>query len=154
MKYYLFPKLLFDDEFFETPYENLYLMHNIDMPSGKIIDDYKKLCSLYSLDYYKLRGYMFPPKNIENLPETNNSKANFGITSYYYIFYNWIILLCCSLTYCEPIERIIRLNEIIPVLDKLYYIEEIVIKLIFDTFIKYGNKMQCIKIFEKVNKFY
>lgn len=154
MKYYLFPKLLFDDEFFETPYENLYLMHNIDMPSGKIIDDYKKLCSLYSLDYYKLRGYMFPPKNIENLPETNNSKANFGITSYYYIFYNWIILLCCSLTYCEPIERIVRLNEIIPVLDKLYYIEEIVIKLIFDTFIKYGNKMQCIKIFEKVNKFY
>ena len=33
----------------------------------------------------------------ENLIEINNSKANFNITSYYYIFYGWIILLCCSL---------------------------------------------------------
>ena len=155
MQYFLFPKLLFDDEFFDTPYENLlFLMHNIDMPSSKILDDYKKLCSLYSVDYYQHRGYMFPPKNIENLSEMNNSKANFSITSYYYIFYDWIILLCCSLSYCEPIERIIRLNEIIPVLDKLYYIEEIVVKLIFDTFIKYGNKTQCIQIFEKLTKFY
>ena len=154
IKYFLFPKLLFDDEFFNTPYENLFLMHNIDMPSSKIIDDYKKLCSLYSVDYYKHRGYMFPPKNIENLFEINNSKANFNITSYYYIFYGWIILLCCSLSYCDTVERIIRLNEIMPVLDKLYYIEEIVLKLIFDTFIKYGNKMQCIKIYEKVTKFY
>ena len=153
-KYYIFPKLLFDDEFFETKYENLFFMHGIEMPSSKIIDEYKRKCSLYSGDYYKQRSYMFPPALIEKLPSSNNSKANFVITSYYYIYYDWIILLCCSLWYCEPVERIVRLDEILIVLDKLYYIEEIVVKLCFNTFIKYGNKMQCIQAYEKLMKFY
>ena len=153
-KYYLFPKLLFDDEFFEMKYENLFFMHGIEMPSSKIIDEYKRKCALYSGDYYKQRSYIFPPSLIEKLPISNNSKANFEITSYYYIYYDWIILLCCSLWYCEPVERIVRLDEILLVLDKLYYIEEIVLKLCFNSFIKYGNKMQCIQAYEKLMKFY
>ena len=152
--YFIFPKLLFDDEFFECKYENLFFLHNIEMPSSRIVDDYKKLCMNYSIDYYKQRRYIFPPASIEELPSTNNSKANFEITSYYYIFYDWIILLCCSLWYCEPIERIIRLDEVLIILDKLYYIEDIVIKLCFNTFIKYGNKNQCIRVYEKIVKFY
>ena len=152
--YFIFPKLLFDDEFFECKYENLFLLHNIEMPRSRIVDDYKKLCSNYSVDNYKQRRYIYPPASIEGLPITNNSKANFEVTSYYYIFYDWIILLCCSLWYCEPIERIIRLDEVLIILDKLYYIEDIVIKLCFNTFIKYGNKNQCIKAYEKIVKFY
>ena len=156
IKYYIFPKLLFDNEFFDTKYENLFLSHNInkDMPTSRTLDDYKKLCTLYGGEYSKQRGYIFPPLIFEKLPSTNNSKVNFSITSYYYIFYDWIILLCCSLWYCEPIERIIRLNEVIAILDKLNYIEEIVLKLCFDAFIKYGNKSQCILVYEKVTKFY
>ena len=156
IKYYIFPKLLFDDEFFDTKYENLFLTHNInaDIPPSKTIDDYKKICSLYSEEYRKQRGYIFPPAFLDKLPITNNSKVNFNITSYYYIFYDWIILLCCSLWYCEPVERIIRLDEVITILDKLNYIEEIILKLLFDAFIKYGNKSQCILVYDKLNKFY
>ena len=154
IKYNIFPKLFFDDEFFDTKYENLFLSHEIEMPSSKTIDNYTKLCSLYSADYYKKRRIIFPPASLENIPSTNNSKINFGINSYFYIFYDWIILLCCSLWYCDPIERIVRLDEIIIILDKLYYIEEIVAKLIFESFIKYGNKMQCIEVYEKLIKFY
>ena len=81
---------------------------------------------------------MFPPALIDKLPSTNNSKINFEISSSNYIYFNWIILLCCSLWYCEPIERIIRLEEILVMLDKLNYIEEIVLKLLYITFlIKY-----------------
>ena len=153
-KYLLFPKLLFDDEFFGTKYDNIFFMHNIEMPMSKTIDNYKKICISHSVDYYKQRKYMFPPASLEQLPSTNNSKANFGVTSYYYIFYDWILLLCGSLWYCEPIERIIRLDDILNILDKLYYIEEIIVKLCFNIFLKYGNKMQCIQAYDKLMKFY
>ena len=86
--YFIFPKLLFDDEFFECKYENLFLLHNVEMPRSRIVDDYKKLCSNYSVDNYKQRRYIYPPASIEGLPITNNSKANFEITSYYYIQIN------------------------------------------------------------------
>ena len=153
-KYYLFPKLIFDNEFFDTKYENLFFTHEIEIPTSKIIDNYKSLCMKNSADYYRQRRYIFPPASLEKLPITNNSKVNFSINSYYYIFFDWIILLCGSLWYCEPIERIVRLDEILVILDKLDYIEEIVIKLCFNSFIKYGNKMQCIQIYEKLKKFY
>lgn len=39
-------------------------------------------------------------------------------------------------------------------IDKLDYIEEIVLKLLYVTFLKYGNKIQCIKVLEKIKKFY
>lgn len=96
---------------------------------------------------------MFTSALVDKKPSTNCSKANFEVTSYYYIYFNWIILLCCSLWYCEPIERIIRLDEILFILDKLNYIEDIVLKLLYKTFLKYGNKNQCIKVHEKVVKF-
>ena len=154
IKYDIFPKLLFDDEFFETKYENLFLNHDIEMPHSRIIEDYKILCRSYSNEYYKLRSYMFPPASLEQLPSTNASKINFGITSYFYIFYDWIILLCASLWYCDDVEKIIRLNSILDILDKLDYIEEIVIKLCFNTFMKYANKTQCVQVYEKLMKFY
>ena len=154
MNYYLFPKLLFDDEFFNIKYENLFFMHGIEMPISRTIEDFKSICSSYNDEYYKLRRYMFPPALIDKLPSTNNSKINFEVTSYYYIYFNWIILLCCSLWYCESIERIARLDEILIVLDKLNYIEEIVLKLLYITFLKYGNKIQCIKVHEKIKNFY
>ena len=153
-EYYFFPKLIFDDEFFNMKYENIFFMHGIDMPSSRTVEDYKLICSSYNDEYMKLRRYMFPPSLIDKLPSTNNSKVDFEVTSYYYIYFNWIILLCCSIWYCEPLERIVRLDEILIVLDKLSYIEEIVLKLLFLTFLKYGNKLQCIKVHEKINNFY
>lgn len=154
INYCLFPKLLFDDQCFNMKYENLFFMHGIDLPNSRTIEEYKSICSKINDDYYQLRKYMFPPGLIDGKPGTNNSKVNFEVTSYYYIHFNWIILLCCSLWYCEPIERIVRLEEILIVLDKLEYIEEIVIKLLYVTFLKYGNKIQCIKALEKIKKFY
>ena len=151
--YPLFPKLLFDDECFNMNYDNLFFMHGIDLPN-RVVEEYKIKCISFNENNYKNRNYMFPPKIFEQLPSTNRSKVSFDVTSYNYIYYNWIILLCCSLWYCEPIERIIRLNEILIKLDKLDCIEEIVLKLLFKTFLKYGTKNQCIKIHKKMTEFY
>ena len=94
---------------------------------------------------------MLYPYIIENIPETN--KADFSIDAYEYVQFDWLVLLCCSLWYCEPIEREIRLNKIFELFDKISYIEEKVLIFIYINFLKYGNKTQCIKILEKMSKF-
>ena len=55
--------------------------------------------------------------------------------------------------YCEPIEREIRLNKVFELLDKLDFIEEQVLILLYLNFLKYGNKTQCIKLREKIQKY-
>ena len=60
--------------------------------------------------YEKNRRCMLYPYITENLKET--SIAHFKVEVYEYVQFDWLILLCCSLWYCEPIEREIRLNKI------------------------------------------
>ena len=151
IKYCLFPKLLFDDSFFETNYENSFFLHEIELPSGKYLQEFKKKCIVLAEMYEKQRKYMLYPYIVENLQETN--RADFTIDAYEYVQFDWLILLCCSLWYCEPIEREIRLNKIFELFDKISYIEEKVLTFIYINFLKYGNKTQCIKIHEKMSKF-
>ena len=122
INYCIFPKLLFDDSFFETNYENSFFMHEIELPSDKSFQDYKKACIVKADMYEKHRKNMLYPYIVENLQPTN--KADFNIDVYEYVQYDWLILLCCSLWYCEPIEREIRLNKIFEIFDKISYIEE------------------------------
>ena len=151
INYCLFPKLLFDDSFFEMNYENLYFMHEIELPSDKNLMDFKKACSSKVETYEKQRKYMLYPYIVENLPSIN--KADFAIELFDYVTYDWLVLLCCSLWYCEPIEREIRLNKIIELIDKIFYIEEKTLIFIYINFLKYGNKTQCIKVLEKMSKY-
>ena len=151
INYLLFPKLLFDDSFFETNYENSFFMHEIELPSNKYFNDFKKACIVKIDMYEKQRKYMLYPYIVESLPLTN--RADFNIDVYEYVQFDWLILLCCSLWYCEPIEREIRLNKIFELFDKISYIEEKVLIFIYLNFLKYGNKTQCIKMLEKMSKF-
>ena len=151
INYCIFPKLLFDDSFFENNYENSFFMHEIELPPDKYFGEYKKTCIVKSDTYEKQRKYMLYPHIVESLPETK--KADFNIDVYEYVQFDWLILLCCSLWYCEPIEREIRLNKIFELFDKILYIEEKVLIFIYINFLKYGNKTQCIKMLEKMSKF-
>ena len=151
INYCIFPKLLFDDSFFETNYENSFFMHEIELASGKYFQDYKKACIVKAEMYEKQRKYMLYPYIVENVQPT--SKADFSIDVYEYVQFDWVVLLCCSLWYCEPIEREIRLNKIFELFDKISYIEEKVLIFIYINFLKYGNKTQCIKMLEKMSKF-
>ena len=147
--YCLFPKLLYDDEFFNNKYDkNTYLEHGIVMPDYTIINNYKSDCMKYNEQFNK-QSLILPKR----LDKTTNSGKNFEVISSDYIYFNWIILLCCSLFYCEPIERIARLDDILSFLKNLKYIEKIILKLLFITFIKFGNKNQCIKIYEEIVNF-
>ena len=49
----------------------------------------------------------------------NRSQENFEIKYINYIYYTWLLLLSSSLWYCDHIERKIRINKILEVLNKL-----------------------------------
>ena len=150
INYFVFPKLLFDDSFFSEKYESLLVSHCLNMPSGALLDAVKKKSIVYSDTNTKYRKYMSYEEIIGKAEETNNSCENFEIKYISYIYYCWLILLSCSLWYCEPIERNIRINKMFELLNKLEYIEEQVLLFLFINIYKYGNKYQFIKM-HKIN---
>ena len=150
INYFVFPKLLFDDSFFADNYETLLVAHCINLPGGNLLDAVKKKSIVYSDTNTKYRKYMSYDEIIGKLKETNNSQENFEIKYISYIYFSWLILLSCSLWYCEPVERNIRINKIFELLNKLEYIEEQVLLFLFINIYRYGNKYQFIKM-HKIN---
>ena len=154
ISYYIFPKLIFDDSFFDEKYENLFQNHNINIPGMSIIDELKKRSIVFSDTNTKYRKYMHINEIITKLPLTNNSQENFEITYKNYIYYSWLLLQSCSLWYCEQRERNIRIDKILEILNKLDYVEEQVLYFLFINIYKYGNKYHFIKL-HKINlKYY
>ena len=154
ISYYIFPKLIFDDSFFDEKFENLFQSHNINIPGMGIIDELKKRSIVFSDTNTKYRKYMHINEIITKLPLTNNSQENFEITYKNYIYYSWLILQSCSLWYCEQRERNIRIDKILEILNKLDYVEEQVLYFLFINIYKYGNKYHFIKL-HKINlKYY
>ena len=152
LNYFVFPKLLFDDSFFKDSYETLLVTHTLNMPTGGLLDALKKKSIVYSDTNTKYRKYMSYDEILKK-PETNNSKENFEIKYISYIYFSWLILLGCSLWYCEPTERNIRINKIFELLNKLEYVEEKVLLFLFINIYRYGNKYQFIKMHKLNLKF-
>ena len=150
LNYFVFPKLLFDDSFFHENYETLLIAHTLNLPTGGLLDAVKKKSIVYSDTNTKYRKYMSYEEILANNKESNNSKENFEIKYISYIYFSWLILLGCSLWYCEPIERNIRINKIFELLNKLEYVEEKVLLFLFINIYKFGNKYQFIKM-HKIN---
>ena len=154
INYYIFPKLLFDDSFFGEKYENLISSHGISNPGGGLLDSLKKKSIVYSDTNTKYRKYMHTEEIISKLKPTNNSMENFEVKYVNYIYFSWFILQGCSLWYCEPVERNIRIDKILDTLSKLENVEEQVLNFLFINIYKYGNKYQFIKLHKINQKFY
>ena len=150
INYYLFPKLLFDDSFFKDKYEKLIVSHCFTLPDGTLLKNLKEKSIAYSDLNTKDKKYMSYADIIGKLPQTNNSQENFEIRYISYIYFSWLMLLSCSLWYCQTEERNIRINKIFELLNKLEYIEEQVLLFLFINIYKYGNKYQFIKM-HKIN---
>ena len=154
IQYLIFPKLLFDDVFFSENFVSLLANHtNIKLPKGNLFDSLKKRTKNQSDSISKLRGYMYYQEILKKLNETNNSHENFEIKYISYIYFTWLILLSCSLWYCDPIERNIRINRIFEILNKLEQIEEQVLYFLYLNLYKFGNKYQFIKMHKMNMKF-
>ena len=77
ISYYIFPKLIFDDSFFEEKYEIYFQNHSINIPGMGNLDALKKKSIVFSDTNTKYRKYMHVEQIIGKLPLSNNSQKNF-----------------------------------------------------------------------------
>ena len=178
-KYYIFPKMLFDNEFFDIKYDKLFYRHYLEMPNHIKLDNfYKELKKLNVYYWNKFKEILFPKNPQIESPIThrvsvdlrqsskldlydhnnnnrnNNENINQDLLVEHYIEYNWLLLISCSLWYCcNPIETKLRINKIFDVLEKIDFIEEQVLFFLYMAIYKFGNKSQFIKMFEFLNRF-
>ena len=168
VKYYIFPKMLFDNNFFDINYDKLFYRHYLEMPN------YSEIKNLY-IELKVLNKYYFDNHNeiifskMQNDPNNstkalfdlrgssninNNINTNLEVLVDNYIEYNWLLLVSCSLWYCfSPVETEIRINKIFDILEKIDFIEEEVLFFLYMAIYKFGNKSQLIKMFEFLNRF-
>ena len=171
VKYLLFPKLLFDNEFFEINYEELFYRHYLEMPDNlgikHLYEEIKKL-NKYYFDIYKeimapksQHSGIISSKSINELRgslkfDFNNSitYTNECVLIDNYIEYNWLLLISCSLWYCnDQFEIEIRINRIFIILEKIDFIEEQVLFFLYMSIYNFGNKSQFIKMFDIMVRF-
>jgi hypothetical protein len=176
MKYYIFPKMIFDNKFFNIKYDKLFYRHYLEMPNQSQINNlYKELKELntYYLNKYKeilipkmaqIESNISPRVTLDlrqsskldyyNTSNDNNISASQELLVDHYIEYNWLLLISCSLWYCSiPAETELRINRIFDVLEKIDFIEEQVLFFLYMAIYKFGNKSQFIKMFEYLNRF-
>ena len=170
IRYFLFPKLLFDNKFFKENYNSQFYHHYIELPNNSFIQELNKALKISENDFitkYCHKIYS-NPKNAkmndtnfifgQNNNNLNHSHSNqnflFELYIHNYIEYNWLLLLSCSLWYCNSNkEKEVRINKIFNILEKLDYIEEQVLFFNFYSLYKYANSSQFIRIFEFLYRF-
>ena len=171
IKYITFPKLFFDNTFFDIPYYELFYRHYLEMPSNSeliyLYKEIKKLNEEYDEKYEELiysknqNETNNPGKNLIEISRSsnnaifgNNSNINFEVLVDNYIEFNWLLLISCSLWYCHSqMEIEIRINKIFDILEKIEFIEEQVLFFLYISIYKYGTKSYFIKMFEFINRF-
>ena len=179
IKYIIFPKLFLDNSFFDIPYDELFYRHYLELPTNNEISNlYKQIENLnkeydeefeeliYSKNQNEINN---SGKNLIDLSRvstigpyisSNNNNINTNISTNLevlvddYIEYNWLLLISCSLWYCQnQIEIGIRITKIFDVLEKMDFIEEQVLFFLYMSLYKYGDKAHFIKMFEFINRF-
>ena len=171
LKYIIFPKLFFDNSFFNLPYSELFFKHYLDIPTNSEIvylyNHISKLIQEFDETYENLiisknkTEMNNSGKNLINLSRStsnesinNNINVGVGVLLDNYIEYNWLLLISCSLWYCETQLEIDNfINKIFNVLEKIDFIEEQVLFFVFMSIYKYGSKSYFIKMFEFINRF-
>ena len=174
IKYITFPKLFFDNSFFDIPYYELFYRHYLELPTNsELLYLYKEISKLneeYDERYEELiysknqNDTNNAGKNIVELSRSSNnalfssnasnSNINFEVLVDNYIDFNWLLLISCSLWYCQSqVEIDIRINKIFDILEKIEFIEEQVLFFLYISIYKYGTKSYFIKMFEFINRF-
>ena len=145
--YYIFPKLIYDNNFFEEPYEPK-LCFDKDLEYN--LEDYrstletlkgKKYNKLYQSDFAKF--YLYDPKTFMNSYEITNA-----------LYLLWLNVFCMTYHYCDEKEKPYRYEEMIDVLSRVTIHRENIIPQLMASISEYGDDKSVIRFFEFLNKNY
>ena len=78
----------------------------------------------------------------------NNNFTYKNLMRYNLINLMWLIIFGGSFHYCDKIEKELRFNKMIEIIENLEYIEEDVLEYVYMCLIKYGSDSQCVKFYE------
>ena len=145
-RYYLFPKLIYDNKYFEKYY----------MPP-KFFD---KFLYLQIKEYHKAIEALGQPKYFKiyngeisqrNLYDAKNYLAKNEIIND--VFLLWLRIFCLTFYYCEQKEKIVRFVEMLQNIKKAFYIRNDILSLILMTIKKYGDEPMTIRFFQIIPNF-
>ena len=175
IKYYLFPKLLFDNKFFKIDYNSQFYRHYLELPNDSIIKKLNEFLATSENNYLLKYCSTIYPRIIQNPNASmyslffghNNSSSNIARTNtnqsqnisfdlyiHNYIEYNWLLLLSCSLWYCNTSKELDqRINVIFDIIERLDYLEEQVLYFIFYSLYKYSDIGQFVRMFQFIYRF-
>ena len=146
LSYIIFPKFLYDNNFFEKKYETTLYYEN---EFYFLVDDYKKsieklkelkIYSIYNID--SKETYLFDITTF-NYP-TENENA---------LYLLWINIFCLTLHYCDEKEKQFRYEEMMELLSRITFDKNQIINLLISTLGKYGDDKMMIRFFENLKYF-
>ena len=148
-KYLIFPKLLYDNQFFKNKKEYI-LNYKYDFRASDFTKVYKDLVKeiIEQKQYYKIyTGDLiiqdkFNPSIFLYDNEIQNS-----------VILLWLRMFCLTFYYCEKNEKNLRFYEMINMVKKLTYIKDDIFSLILSTLDKYGTEIMMIQFFSTLNNY-
>ena len=145
-RYYLFPKLIYDNKYFQK----LYIPPKFfDKFLYQQIKEYQKAIeSLEQPKYFKIYEGTI---SIRHLHDTKNDLVDNEIKDD--IILLWLRIFCFTFYYCETKEKIVRFVEMLKNLKKAYHINNDILNLLLITIKKYGDDAMTINLFQKIKNF-
>ena len=155
IKYFLFPKLLFDNDVFNVNYNIQFYRHYMQLPSNSIIKEYNLFIEESEREFLSKCCFIIYSKAYTNQKKDMNiSSYTLELYSNDYIELNWLLLSSCSLWYCKTEkEKEIRINQIFDILGKIELIEEQALYFIIYYLYKEGKIPHFIRIYEILLRF-
>ena len=145
-RYYLFPKLIYDNKYFQKYYMPPKFFDKVLYQQMK---DYRKAIeTLEQPKYFKIYNGEISQRH---LYDSKNDLAKNEIMND--IILLWLRIFCLTFYYCEQKEKIVRFVEMLRNIKKAFYIRNDILSLILITIKKYGDEPMTIKIFQIIKNF-
>ena len=143
--YYLFPKLIYDNKYFER----LYMPPKFfDKFLFQQMQDYQKSVeALEQPKYFKIYDGDLVVRKLYNKKELAEHEIKNDVILL------WLRLFCLTFYYCEPKEKIIRFVEMLENIKKAKYLRDDILSLLLITLKRYGDEAMVIKLFENFKFF-
>ena len=141
-KYYLFPKLIYDNKYFQKTYTPPKFFDKFLVQQ---MQDYQKSVeALEQPKYFKIyEGDLI----VRHLHNTKNDLAIHEIKNDVLLL--WLRVFCLTFYYCKPNEKIIRFVEMLENLKKAIYLRDDILSLLLITLQRFGDDSMVIKLFEE-----
>ena len=145
-RYYLFPKLIYDNKYFQKYYMPQKFFDKALYQQMK--DYHKAIETLEQPKYFKIYNGEISQRH---LYDSKNDLAKNEIMNDVILL--WLRIFCLTFYYCEQKEKIVRFVEMLQNIKKAFNIRNDILSLILITIKKYGDEPMTIKIFQIIKNF-